>query len=65
VAEYRIVVNGRRQRLTDRQRFLADKLMGRLRGVDVEDEIGWLAKHFVAEIDGKPEVDHGFRASAV
>jgi len=34
--------------------------MGSWRGVDIENEIGRLANDFVAEIDGKPEVNHGF-----
>jgi hypothetical protein len=35
-----------------------NELMGGRRGVDVENEIGRLANHFVAEVDGKPEVNH-------
>jgi hypothetical protein len=63
VAQQRIVVNGRYQRLVDRQRFLPNELMGSLRSVNVEYEIGWLANHFITELDGKTELDHGVPAT--
>jgi hypothetical protein len=37
--------------------------MGSLRSVNVEYEIGWLANHFITELDGKAELDHGVPAT--